>query len=187
MPDSLFAAYHTCANTSSMGRYKNGSVVCNPKKPTVASECCSCPNVGGNVRGESFQGGCIAGQTNASDGLPFMSGTFVWTLHDYYVSTTNIHAHAPRRLNCHHMHRVKPGRAGQLLALTLVVSTLQALRKVGPGGTEPGGGTDIRSRQRRRPRCGRRRKLRLPRTRRQRHQCNMHACAASGATAGTAN
>ena len=81
-----FLAYHTCANTSSMGRYKNGSVVCNPSKPTVASECCSCPNVGGNVRGESFQGGCIAGQTNASDGLPFLSGTFVWTLHDYYVS-----------------------------------------------------------------------------------------------------
>ena len=77
-----FDAYHTCANTSTMGRFKNGSLVCNVTKPTVASECCSCPNVGGNVRGESFQGGCIAGQTNQSNGLPYMSGTFVWTLSD---------------------------------------------------------------------------------------------------------
>lgn len=79
-----FDAYHKCVNTSSMGRYKNGSLVCNVSKPTVASECCSCPNVGGNIRGETFQAGCIAGQTNASNGLPYMAGTFVWTLHDYY-------------------------------------------------------------------------------------------------------
>jgi hypothetical protein len=26
----------------------------------------------------------VAGQTNASDGLPYMAGTFVWTLSDYY-------------------------------------------------------------------------------------------------------
>ena len=57
-----FDAYHSCVNTSSMGHYKNGSLVCNVTKPTVASECCSCPNVGGNVRGEFFAGGCIAGQ-----------------------------------------------------------------------------------------------------------------------------
>ena len=73
-----FDAYHKCVNTSSMGRYKNGSLVCNVSKPTVASECCSCPNVGPNVRGETFEAGGIAGQTNASNGLPYMTGTFVW-------------------------------------------------------------------------------------------------------------
>ena len=53
----------------------------NPKKPTFASECCSCMTM--REEGE-YNGDCIAGQTNASNGRDYMSGTMVWTLFDYY-------------------------------------------------------------------------------------------------------
>merc|ERR1719272_2408395 len=51
-------------------------------KPTFASECCSCMSMRDENEGRNM--GCIAGQTNASNGRDYMSGTMVWTLFDYY-------------------------------------------------------------------------------------------------------
>eukprot|EP01059_Diplonema_ambulator_P008605 TRINITY_DN1826_c0_g1_i3.p1 TRINITY_DN1826_c0_g1~~TRINITY_DN1826_c0_g1_i3.p1 ORF type:complete len:932 (+),score=309.95 TRINITY_DN1826_c0_g1_i3:251-2797(+) len=65
-----------------------------PDKPTFASECCSCESMRGEDVSNSSAGGpgvleefnadCVAAQTNDSNGLPFMSGTMVWTLFDYF-------------------------------------------------------------------------------------------------------
>jgi len=54
----------------------------NPDKPTFASECCSCQTM--RDEPDEFNGGCVAGQTNQSNGRPYVSGTMVWTLFDYY-------------------------------------------------------------------------------------------------------
>ena len=71
-----------------------------PLKPLVASECCSCltqrgedadvtayvnPKAPGNatVFYSSLNADCVREQTQWSDGLDFVSGSFVWTLHDY--------------------------------------------------------------------------------------------------------
>ena len=71
-----FDAYHACRNTSTMGRYANGSVVCNASRPTVASECCSCPSTRGSFPGIK----CMQGE-NAPGLLPYVSGSIgVWTL-----------------------------------------------------------------------------------------------------------
>lgn len=59
----------------------------NNTKPTVASECCSCTS----VRGEGGKpAGCIKGETNISNGRSFVSGTFSWTLNDYYGEARGI-------------------------------------------------------------------------------------------------
>jgi len=53
-----------------------------PRRPTFASECCSCSTQRGADAGVSF--GCTANQSNASNSRDFMAGTMVWTLFDYY-------------------------------------------------------------------------------------------------------
>jgi beta-galactosidase/beta-glucuronidase len=66
-----------------------------PKKPLFASECCSCETMRGedvSVKAkttgpgtlQSFNADCVAAQTQGSNALPFVSGTMVWTLFDYY-------------------------------------------------------------------------------------------------------
>jgi len=64
-----------------------------PEKPIGATECCSCQNQrdedadilhNSSVRSTSNTGSCQASQTNASDGIPWAYGTYVWTAHDYY-------------------------------------------------------------------------------------------------------
>ena len=68
-----------------------------PEKPTVASECCSCnamrgqdttvvwPQAPPNVpKISSFSGDCLKAQVGASELRPFVSGTFAWTLFDYW-------------------------------------------------------------------------------------------------------
>ena len=64
-----------------------------PDKPLVMSECCSCetqrgedadmPHNTSEVFYSNENSGCLAGQTQVSDGPEWMSGTFVWTMHDY--------------------------------------------------------------------------------------------------------
>jgi len=64
-----------------------------PQKPLVMSECCSCETQRGEdadmphnktaVYYPNENAGCLADQTQVSDGPDWMSGTFVWTLHDY--------------------------------------------------------------------------------------------------------
>ena len=63
-----------------------------PTRPKFASECCSCssgrsPQSSANVpalQGEKGGESCTAEQSNASNSRPFMAGTMVWTLFDYY-------------------------------------------------------------------------------------------------------
>ena len=64
-----------------------------PEKPIAATECCSCLNQrdedadivhNASVWSTSNTGGCQASQTNASDGIAWAAGTYVWTAHDYY-------------------------------------------------------------------------------------------------------
>ena len=60
-----------------------------PSKPLFASECCSCISQRGedftrNNTNVNFNAGCVAGQTNTSNGVPWIVGTMVWTLMDYY-------------------------------------------------------------------------------------------------------
>jgi len=60
-----------------------------PKKPTIASECCSCEQdrdelwPDKNHEGD-FSGGCVAGQTNGVLDLNYTSGSYTWTLMDYF-------------------------------------------------------------------------------------------------------
>ncbi len=84
--DSVFQQYHSVW----------------PDKPLVASECCSCETQRGEdddltpvpSRGDwgkdgntvfysNFNIDCVQQQTQYSNGLDFVSGTFVWTAHDY--------------------------------------------------------------------------------------------------------
>ena len=65
---------------TSLLRYVPGLGTPNNSKPLMASECCSC--VSG--RYPSNQANCLRGSTNTSDGRPFVTGTFSWTLNDYY-------------------------------------------------------------------------------------------------------
>jgi hypothetical protein len=65
-----------------------------PTKPEFMSECCSCNTqrgedvyVGASIE-ESFNGACIAGQTNTSNGLDHVVGSMVWTLFDYFGTVT---------------------------------------------------------------------------------------------------
>jgi hypothetical protein len=69
-----------------------------PEKPIVQSECCSCNTMrdvdeGCETEGDnphtdcdqkSFNARCLQNLVNASDGTSYASGTFVWTLLDYY-------------------------------------------------------------------------------------------------------
>jgi prepilin-type processing-associated H-X9-DG protein len=69
-----------------------------PNKPIVQSECCSCNTMRNEDEGcetysdnphttcnqKSFNGRCLEKLVNASDGTQYASGTFVWTLFDYY-------------------------------------------------------------------------------------------------------
>lgn len=69
-----------------------------PNKPIVQSECCSCNTMRNEDEGcetyndnphttcnqKSFNGRCLEKLVNASDGTEYASGTFVWTLFDYY-------------------------------------------------------------------------------------------------------
>jgi beta-galactosidase/beta-glucuronidase len=64
-----------------------------PMKPLVMSECCSCETQRGedsdmphnsSVYFDNENSGCVAQQTQTSNAVTWMSGTFVWTLHDYY-------------------------------------------------------------------------------------------------------
>jgi hypothetical protein len=76
--DSTFKAYHA--------RW--------PAKPLVASECCSCETQRGEaddipynkslVFYSEFNADCQAEQTQWALGLPYVAGSFVWTLLDYY-------------------------------------------------------------------------------------------------------
>ena len=71
-----------------------------PARPTAATECCSClsqrgedvditphvnPKKPGNnsVFYSNFNADCVKEQTQWSDALTFVAGTYVWTLHDY--------------------------------------------------------------------------------------------------------
>lgn len=68
----------------------------NPTRPKFASECCSCSsNRSPQFRSSSPAGlldeqvdlsgeSCTAEQSNRSNARPFMAGTMVWTLFDYY-------------------------------------------------------------------------------------------------------
>ena len=66
-----------------------------PEKPLVMTECCSCETQRGEDADQrpawspgTFYGNenseCVAQQTQVSNGVPWMAGSFVWTLHDYY-------------------------------------------------------------------------------------------------------
>jgi hypothetical protein len=69
-----------------------------PAKPIMMSECCSCNTMRGedigcetsrdnphyNCNQEAFNARCLERLVNASDGVEYSSGTFVWTLFDYY-------------------------------------------------------------------------------------------------------
>ncbi|KAG7359270.1 beta-galactosidase [Nitzschia inconspicua] len=69
-----------------------------PRKPILMSECCSCNTMRGEDEGcetikdnphytcdqKAFNGRCLENLVNASDGAEYSSGTFVWTLFDYY-------------------------------------------------------------------------------------------------------
>jgi hypothetical protein len=51
-----------------------------PTKPLYMSECCSCTS----DRDSGFPAACAQSQTNISDAIPYIAGTMVWTLFDYY-------------------------------------------------------------------------------------------------------
>ncbi len=62
-----------------------------PDKLVVMTECCSCPTMRGvdaDMPAEDDQGmsdensHCLQEQVTVSDALPYVGGTFVWTLHD---------------------------------------------------------------------------------------------------------
>lgn len=69
-----------------------------PRKAIVAAECCSCNTMRDQDEGcetladnphytcnqKSFNARCLERLVNASDGTAYASGTFVWTLFDYY-------------------------------------------------------------------------------------------------------
>jgi hypothetical protein len=69
-----------------------------PNKPILMSECCSCNTMRDQDEGcetakdnphyacnqKSFNARCLELLVNASDGVEYSSGTFVWTLFDYY-------------------------------------------------------------------------------------------------------
>ena len=69
-----------------------------PDKPIIQSECCSCNTMRDVDQGretmsdnphtpydqKSFNARCLENLVNASDGTAYSSGTFVWTLLDYY-------------------------------------------------------------------------------------------------------
>jgi len=60
-----------------------------PSKPIFESECCSCNTQRGEPRRTdlvepSFNADCLASQTNASQGVPWVVGGMIWTLFDYY-------------------------------------------------------------------------------------------------------
>ena len=66
-----------------------------PAKPLMMSECCSCETQRGEDADEPYNkssvyysnlnADCLAHQVGVSDSQEYMSGTFVWTLHDYEV------------------------------------------------------------------------------------------------------
>eukprot|EP00980_Cylindrotheca_fusiformis_P006193 scaffold1325_cov95-Cylindrotheca_fusiformis.AAC.4 len=69
-----------------------------PEKPIMQSECCSCNTMRGEDAGcettydnphydcdqATFNARCLEQTVNASDGVEYAAGTFVWTLFDYY-------------------------------------------------------------------------------------------------------
>lgn len=69
-----------------------------PNKPIIQSECCSCNTMRDTDEGcetmsdnphttcdqKSFNARCLEKLVNASDGIEYSSGTFIWTLLDYY-------------------------------------------------------------------------------------------------------
>eukprot|EP00051_Salpingoeca_urceolata_P012435 m.154057 g.154057 ORF g.154057 m.154057 type:complete len:1133 (+) comp17490_c0_seq1:41-3439(+) len=60
-----------------------------PHKPEFMSECCSCTtergiNTASEDHDSSFNAPCLEQQTNSSTGVPYVAGTMVWTLQDYY-------------------------------------------------------------------------------------------------------
>jgi len=75
-----------------------------PTKPYGATECCSCetqrledsdlPKAAG-VYWSSWSQSCTSQQSQASNGPMDVSSTFVWTLHDYYVSPSSFGAGRP--------------------------------------------------------------------------------------------
>ena len=83
-----------------------------PDKPLWESECCSCNTQRGENacqgagcdgstdrrRGvqSSFNADCLAEQTNASQGIPWVVGDMVWTLFDYYVRRSQPQGRAVR-------------------------------------------------------------------------------------------
>ena len=82
-PGWMFDDFHY----NSTGAVIPGLGLPNNSKPTMASECCSCVS----VRGEAGKpAGCIKDQTNTSNGRRFVSGTFSWTLNDYYGEARGI-------------------------------------------------------------------------------------------------
>eukprot|EP00118_Oscarella_pearsei_P001518 m.7665 g.7665 ORF g.7665 m.7665 type:complete len:973 (+) comp19344_c0_seq1:163-3081(+) len=83
--------------------HQNGKVFDNfhqkyPKRPTIASECCSCTTQRGeDVRNKTkpslgnFNGDCDESQTGVQFDRNFVSGTLVWTLFDYYGEPSDYH------------------------------------------------------------------------------------------------
>lgn len=64
-----------------------------PTKPLVMSECCSCETQRAEdhdlphnptVFYDDENSGCVSGQSQTSNAVSWMAGTFVWTLHDYF-------------------------------------------------------------------------------------------------------
>ena len=88
-----------------------------PTRPMFMSECCSCNSQrgenecrgkgcdgGGNQQAHdataiesSFNANCVAGQVNVSNGVPWMSGTMVWTLMDCTLPSPLVCARLPSR------------------------------------------------------------------------------------------
>ena len=87
-----------------------------PEKPIVQSECCSCNTMRDEDEGcetrsdnphttcnqKAFNARCLELLVNASDGTEYASGTFVWTLFDYYgefsLATVQIQVYVCREL-----------------------------------------------------------------------------------------
>lgn len=80
---SIFAGFHSIA----------------PEKPIVATECCSCETMRGEdndmphnsslVFYSNFNQPCLGQQTQWSNGLQYVGGSFVWTAHDYMGEPDN--------------------------------------------------------------------------------------------------
>lgn len=70
-----------------------------PEKPIAATECCSCETMRGEdadlphnsslVFYSNFNQPCLGQQTQWSNGLQYVSGSFVWTAHDYMGEPDN--------------------------------------------------------------------------------------------------